>query len=58
MREREGEERRREGGSVVTLTVSIILYCVNCKFCAPPCGNHMLLPQCTVHHPLLVVILF
>ena len=30
----------------------IILYCVNCKFSilsAPPCGNHMLLPQCTVH---------
>ena len=30
----------------------IILYCLNCKFSilsAPPCGNHMLLPQCTVH---------
>ena len=34
----------------------IILYCVNCKFSilsAPPCGNHMLLPQCTVHIVIL-----
>ena len=36
----------------LTVALKIILYCVNCKFSilsAPPCGNHMLLPQCTVH---------
>ena len=32
----------------------IALHCVNCKFSilhvsAPPCVNHMLLSQCTVH---------
>ena len=37
---------------VQDLASIVILYCVNCEFSilsAPPCGNHMLLPQCTVH---------
>ena len=42
----------KDTDSILTESSIIILYCVNCKFSilsAPPCGNHMLLPQCTVH---------